>query len=368
MNLESTTQLLEDFKKIPINFKDSTYLELCQYPKRRFEEICSPLLAFYFHPGKEHGFEDLFIRSLLDILKADIRFDPEQLEIITEDNAEGKRIDLVLACPDFVIGIENKITAQLYNPLAAYKKRLEQYPSDSVFKLVLSVKEFTKPQELDHIDKNDFQPITYSQLFNQVKSQLENYISSCSQKYLTHLYDFIETIENMKTTYTNNELTDFLFDHETDIKTLVEAYDRYKQDILNHHKDRIKEIQERIVDETGVNWWVWHGWDLGINKFHGKDLRFGIESNFEASKSDPCQTFRIYITSWSTAAFAPFKNGLLEKFPNCHLDEKSVKNRVYLHMPPIDGNNTDEIVSKLKEYYQLVCDLTQTEALNVVSN
>ncbi|WP_430972635.1 PD-(D/E)XK nuclease family protein [Sunxiuqinia rutila] len=368
MNLESTTQLLENFKKIPISFKDSTYLELCQYPKRRFEEICSRLLAFYFDPTKEHGLGDLFIRSLLDILEANIRFDPEQLEIITEDNAEGKRIDLVLACPDFVVGIENKITANLYNPLETYKKRLEAYPSEKVFKLVLSVDEFTKVQELELIQKNGFRSITYSQLFNAVRVQIDTYISTCSQKYLTYLYDFIETIENMKNTYANLELTEFIFENESKIKQLMQAYNQHKQEILNSQKPRIAEVLETLEKETEGEWWVYQGWDLGINKFHGKDLRFGIESNFEASKTDPCHSFRIFITAWTSLAFAPFKNRLLEKYPDCHLDEKSVKNRVYLHMPPIDGSNTAEIVSKLKKYYQLVCDLTQTEELNVVSN
>ncbi|RKD90427.1 PD-(D/E)XK nuclease family protein [Mangrovibacterium diazotrophicum] len=363
MNIELTTQLLEDFKKIPIKFKDSTYLELCQYPKRRFEEICSRLLAFYFDPAKEHGFGDLFIRSLLDILKANIRFDPDQLEIITEDNAEGKRIDLVIACPDFVIGIENKITADLYNPLETYRKRLEQYPSEKVFKLVLSVHDFTKPEELALIEDNEFKPITYSRLFNQVKAQIGAYISNCNQKYLTHLYDFIETIENMKTTYTNPELTQFILKNESDIKQLIEAYNRHKQEVLNSQKPRIAEILETLIEETKGEWWVYQGWDLGINKFHGKDLKIGIESNFEATTIDPCQKFRIYITAWNASAFTPFKSRLLAKFPDCHLDEKSVKNRVYFHLPPIDGSDSKKIVAKLKEYYLVVSELITEQEL-----
>lgn len=360
MNIEKATQLLADFKIIPFTFKESTHLEICQYPKRRFEEICSRLLAFYFDPNKEHKFNDLFIRSFFELIGEDFRYDPKQIEIITEDNADGKRIDLVITSPDFVIGIENKITASLYNPLETYKKRLEEYQPDKIFKIVLSVFEITKPQEVNYMKKQGFQAITYSQFFGIVKKNIGQYISTCNQKYLTHLFDFIETLENMKTTtYTNKELSDFFFDNSDMVDKLIDAYNTHKQGITNLHKDRIKEIQEEIIKQTNGSWWIWQGWDLGVNSFNSKSLKIGIEASFAASKDNPFDQFKIYITSWNLKDYAPYREILKNKFPNIEPDDRSVKNRVYLHMAPIDGNNTDEIIRKLKEYYEYLMEITK---------
>jgi hypothetical protein len=64
MEVKEIDQLLIDFDTLPKTAKQPTYLELCKYPGRRFEEICSRLLCFYLAPNKEHQFKDLFLRSL----------------------------------------------------------------------------------------------------------------------------------------------------------------------------------------------------------------------------------------------------------------------------------------------------------------
>jgi hypothetical protein len=361
MNIEKATQLLQEFETIPFTIKESTHLEICKYPKRRFEEICSRLLSFYFDPQKEHNFNDLFINSFFELLQKDVRYDPKQIEIITEDNAEGKRIDLVIACSDFAIGIENKITASLYNPLATYKKRLEQYRKDeNLFKIVLSLFEITKPNEVSYMKAHGFYAITYTQFFDIIKKNIGQYISTCNQKYLTHLFDFIQTLENMKTdAYSNKELSDFFFDNESQIQKLTKAYNAHKQAILEIHKDKMSEIHEKIKNQTNGNWWLWQGWDLGINSFNSRNLKLGIEASFSASKEKPFDKFRIYFTTWKTADYTPYREILKSKFPLLEPDDKSVKNRVYLHMAPIEGENTEEIIQKLKEYYSLLLEITK---------
>jgi hypothetical protein len=361
IDFESATKLLEEFKRIPFKTKDTTYLELCQYPGRRFEEIISRLLAFYLDPNKEHGFGNMMINSLLEILNEEIRYDPSQIKIIPEDIADGKRIDLVIWCPDFVIGIENKITAQLYNPLEIYSKRIQSYKTQKSINIVLSVYKLKKLSELQLIKDNGFRAITYNQFFESVKRNIGMYISGCNSKYLTHLYDLIETIENKKSSYMNKELSDFIFDNEKDIKVLIKAFDSHSQEILNQHTTRIKEIQEIISEKTINKWWIYHGWDLGIQHFHGRNMKFGIESSFMASKKSPFDQFKIYITSWTLVDFAPYREKLRTLFPNNLLDEKSVNNRVYLHMEPIDGNDIELIVRKLKDYYDIVVELTREE-------
>lgn len=362
MDIHKTDNLLKEFKSIPVVETEDTYLEICHYPNRRFEEICSRLLCFFFDPRKEHKMNDLFISSLMELLNAEVLYDYNQIEIITEDNAEGKRIDLVITCHDFVIGIENKITATLYNQLQTYKKRLEEYSTDKIFKIVLSVFEITKPEEVKLMNDNGFVPITYSQFFETIKRNIGQYISGCNQKYLTHLFDFIQTIENMKSSvYSNKKLVEYFFDNEQNIKELISAFSQHEKEILNLHKERIIELKEEISKRTQVDWWAWQGWDLGYNGFEENSQVIGIEGSFTASKSDPYDKFRIYITTWKLKEFARYKDKVLKRFPNLHYEDTSIKNRAFLHMEPIDGNETITIINKLEECFQFVKEITKEE-------
>jgi hypothetical protein len=359
MNIDKALKLFEEFKRMPKHTFEPTFLEVCRYPKRRFEEICSRILSFYFNPTKEHNLRDLFLRSLFELLnRTDIRYQDEQIKIVTEDNADGKRIDLLIQCPDFVIGIENKITASLYNPLEIYKKRIEEYKIENAIKLVLSLEKITKKEEIERINNNGFVAVTYSDFFETVKRNIGQYISSCNQKYLTHLFDFIQTIENMKSQNPlDRKLEEFFFDNTNELEQLINLYNSHKERILNIQKATISDLKEQISVLTGVKWWAWQDWDLGYNSFNQDKPRIGIESSFKAGKHDALAEFRIYITTWSLKDWLPYEKILATKFPDKFLDK--VNNRVYLHVDVIDGGNEELILQKLKEYYDLLSEVTK---------
>nr|WP_321485561.1 PD-(D/E)XK nuclease family protein [uncultured Draconibacterium sp.] len=359
MNLELALKLLNDFKKVPKNNIDTSFLEICSYPKRRFEEICSRILCFYFNPRKEHRLKDLFISSLLELLdKPDIPYQEEQIKIITEDNADGKRIDLVIYSPDFIIGIENKITASLYNPLDSYKKRLQEYNIENTIKLVLSVDKITKKEECELIKSNDFIAITYSEFFEILKRNIGGYISTCNQKYLIQLYDFIQTLENMNPLNpADKKLSEFFFDNSSQIDELILAHENYKERILRIQRDKISELKEQISIKTGKDWWAWQGWDLGFDSFNKNKPRIGIESSFKNTRTSALGEFRIYITTWNLKDWVSYEKILMEKFPNNFLDK--VNNRVYLHMDVIIDQNDELILEKLYEYFNLLEKITE---------
>jgi len=362
MNIELTTKLLEDFKKIPIKFKDSTYLELCQYPKRRFEEICSRLLAFYFDPSKEHEMGDLFISSLLNILNKKFVLSFDDIEIITEDNADGKRIDLVILAPEFVIGIENKITASLYNPLKTYGKKLDGYKRKETIKRVLSVFEIQKPSEKDLMKETGFDDITYHQLFEEVKKSLPDYQANCNPKYLNHLLDFIDTIENMKTSgYKNQAMADFFLQNDKQLDKIVAAYNNFKKEVRNLQKDEIKELSETISEKTGAKWWIYQDFDLGIDKRNTEDYRVGIESNFDATSKNATDVFKIYITTWSRKDFDYYKKHFENEFPGKVNKPIRDSNKYMIEVATLPGDDYDSIISKLKEAYNFIVEITKVE-------
>ena len=363
MDIKATFNLLEEYKKIPQKKVEITFLEMSKYPYRRFEEICSRILSFYFNPKKEHDFKDLFIKSLFELLnKEHIKYQDNQVIVITEENAEGKRIDLVVYTPDFIIGIENKITAQLYNPLDKYKKRLEEYDKEVTIKLVLSLNKITKLNELNLVCENDFTVITYSEFFEIIKRNIGQYIPYCNHKYLLHLYDFIQTLENMKFLQpTEKELADFFFDNSTNIRELIDSFNAHNERVLNRQRERISELKECISNKTGRDWWAWQGWDLGFNSFSQEMPTIGIESSYKETKENALGEFRIYITTWNLRDWVPYERILTEKFPNNFLDK--TEGRVYMHMDVIKGDDENLIISKLNEYFELLCDIIRLKEL-----
>jgi len=325
--------LLKEFQALPK--KKKTFLEICKYPASRFEEVCSRILCFYFSPKEEHGFQDLFLRSLFELLKAeDVNFYEDEIQVIPEDYAEGKRLDIVITGSDFVIGIENKITASLYNPLDKYKARIDSYHKEHSFNLVLSVYEITKAEELEKIAANDFKAFTYADFFIHLKKNLAPYSADCDQRYLTHLLDFIKTIENMSTNDSiDRKNSDFFFEKRNEIDELISQYEAYKKSRLDLQHEKLQEIEKQIGAQTNPKWFIHNGKTAFylIFKFASKEYEIGIESLYKETKENPLGEYLIQITTWDLENWKTFKERILKKYPDCPLDEGTThKNRVYL--------------------------------------
>ncbi len=350
-------ELLKKFDQLPKKVRYKTFMEICKYPGSRFEEVCSRILAFYFNPKENHQLGTLLFDSLMACIEVkNFVLNKDNINVILEDvTDEGKRIDIVLEGDDFVIGIENKINAELYNPLDLYAKRLREYKKKHTYGIVLSNRTDLKIDEEKKIQSNDFKFISYETFLNQVKKLLEEYISNAKQEYISYLSDFIRTIEGMDELYNLDEETrDFFFDKKEKIDSLINTYNNYRRNILQIQKDAINPLRDGITKKTKVEWFLYQGWDLGY-KFYDKKTKLfiGIESNYEATKDNPLGLFKIFITTWKVRDWLPFKEKVLSKYPNpILLDEANYQDdRVYLHLPPIEGNNQEKILEELEKHY-----------------
>ena len=102
MKIFELEELLGVFEQIPKPNLDSTFMEVCSYPRSRFEEICSRILAFYLQPKNEHGLGDLLISTFLELIsKEKINYSKNQIIVLTEEDSKGKRLDLLIHSPDF---------------------------------------------------------------------------------------------------------------------------------------------------------------------------------------------------------------------------------------------------------------------------
>jgi len=118
--LDDFVRLLPKISKVRKNF-----MEIAGFPK--WETVNSNLLAFYLDKTEEHGFGDLFFKSLLKLIELD------KIELYNSDffverevyTPKGKYIDIVIKSVDiddngkhdWVIILENKVYADLYNDL-----------------------------------------------------------------------------------------------------------------------------------------------------------------------------------------------------------------------------------------------------------
>ena len=270
--------ILNDFSKIPKINTEPTWMEICRYPQSRFEEVCSRVLAFYLNPNAEHEMKDLWLSALLSAIgKSDYYDYRHNIKVNIEESADGKRIDITIVSDDYVIAIENKITANLYNPLDIYKKHVSKvYPDKKQVLVVLSMKPILNTRSLT---ENGFLRCSYSDLFKEVNSSIGNYISSANQKYLTFMIDFMKTINNLNSANTQIEYDFFSKNRET-IDELIKRYESYKAKIFSDQTEAIAQLKDTMNRLTGADWWAWQNWDLGVT-FNEKSHRIGIEAHFE---------------------------------------------------------------------------------------
>ena len=163
----------------------------------RFEERCSQILRFFLTPNACHGLRGLFLSSLLEVVgKEDLSFSLNDTKVITEEATEDRKfIDITVVADDFVIAIENKIGASLYNPLKSYVghiKRTYSTRSNHIF-VLLSARPITDSAEIGKIKRYDYFYVNYRTLFDTIKKNLGTYALNADQSYLVFLFDFIRT-------------------------------------------------------------------------------------------------------------------------------------------------------------------------------
>ena len=342
-------KLLDGFNKIPKADTSPTLLEICRYPYHRFEEVCSRILKFFLDPKAEHELGDLWLTALLDVTEVlDLHNPMQETTVLTEEYANGKRIDLTILSESYVV-------AGIYNPLTTYKEYIEhRYKGKKRILLVLSAKPILN---LHDIMGNEYRWCSYTNLFDAVRKRLGDHISYANHKYLVFMLNFMKTIDNMNNPNSAQEQKFFL-KHRAEIEELLKHFNRFKEQLWNAQKEQIAYLKEEVVNSTEDNsWWIYQGWDLGIH-FNEKGHRIGIESHFSENDNDPCAFFHIYVTTWNTADWEPYKETVMQRFNVYNPREEFRDNRVFVHLfGKIPGGDVKQIISHLKHVYGLLKEI-----------
>lgn len=242
----STLQQFLDHHAIPqIKGNPTTFLGIARQP--HYENVLSNIYAFFFNPNAEHGFQDLFIMSLLDCIKnsnlgqSKDFSDFSDFTIETEFSTnKGGRIDLLLKSDTSAIIIENKIYHSLNNDLSDYWTTIINRIEDQTrsIGIILSLK------ELSGINHKQFINITHIQLLDKVMANIGLYLLEASDKYTVFLKDLHQNIINLTRKNMNETDFNFYFQNQEKINQLVS----YKDQIAGHIKREVEAAGNSIEE------------------------------------------------------------------------------------------------------------------------
>jgi PD-(D/E)XK nuclease superfamily len=254
--------LIDEYKKLAINkiSYEPTFMEISGYP--HYENVCTNILSFFFDTSEVHNMKDLLLRALFKVMGLDVT-DLIVNEVVREQvTSENKRIDLVILTDEFVIGIENKIFAGLYNDLDIYSNYLKTIQNDrKLYKIVLSLNRITNAS-------NEFINITYSELFNAIDDLMSFYWKEIDNKYFLFLKDFIKTINNLKgdNDMDNSQVLNYISTNLEDI----EAFMKFTNDLKKNIKTKVETLSQVVnyKDKSCKQWFYTRNEDLGYDLVH----------------------------------------------------------------------------------------------------
>lgn len=248
--------LQEIYEAFPLRKKEErkTFFDIAGVSSK--ELINSRFLQFYLLEEEEHGLGRLFLDSLLEIMEVKIKakkLDFESHYFTTsysvENEArtrEGKYIDLVIQEnvqetgieSSWAIIIENKLNADLYNPLNIYYNHVK---ADYKWLIVLSLK-----KEKVGNGKNRLN-ILHSEWIERIKAKLGHYYLQADDRHLLFLKDYIQNIESFKNIefnrMKNNEVLQLFHGNNNVIRRLVKEDERMTEFIHT--------TTEKVLEEKG---------------------------------------------------------------------------------------------------------------------
>lgn len=335
--------LRTDIKVIPQ--KITTLFDIAGFP--HYETIMSNFYSFYLDPSEQHGFGDLFISALSDIIErkskgfsaiTNSKICFTKREVYTENK---KFIDIVISEPaeinhqiENAIIIENKVNAPLYNDL------IEYYNSVRVNRNKIGIVLSLKP--IPNLIK-EFISITHDEFVEQVEQSSGSYFLNADIKQIVILKEFIQNIKSMSVTKNLQEHYEFFFKHQNKIKEINHLYSMVKTDVYRQAEnvcDKLEldlKLQGRYnsqlryyFSKTGIVYFtIWLD-----NLFNGDgEIFIWVELNEEGMK---------YIDKINQIPFTEDEKSML--------DEKSKVRRTYIHYASLVITPSPEEIKDFTNY------------------
>lgn len=216
--------------------KRRNMLEIAGYPS--WENVNSNLLAFYLDANEEHGFKDLFLRSLLNVLQDNnVKLPQIDEESIYSVYREWNNIDILIEADnkEWAIIIENKIHHHLHNDL---KKYWDKITSEHIIGTVLSLYGQKKEDLEKHAaDGIIYHNVLHHELVAEVKKNLPAYYEESDDRHLLYLKDYIDNINRF---YINKNMA-------PELQHTLDIYQEHK-DLLDRLRGTEGELHDYVSD------------------------------------------------------------------------------------------------------------------------
>jgi hypothetical protein len=316
-------KLVDDFNALKIKERSGmTFLEIAKCP--HLENVWSNILAFYLNPNNEHNLFDLILNSVFETADKKITINNfKNIRVRTEYPTDlGNRIDIVVFADSFIIGIENKVGAGLYNDLEDYSNTIEGLAKPQnlpTYKIVLS-KNRTTPT-------NGFVNIVYSDLIKNIKKNIGDFTAYSDTKYLIFLFDFLKNIENninSQSMADNLEVINFFHNNIDKVNRLLEYHNKFNSDLvqkLNSIHSYVKQEEIRTI-LTSLNKQTQFG-GPGRFTWQGSQLiKYNVVVN------DISLFFQVSISDYKLVSHYWFSNDKYQ-YLTSKLENKGVKETTY---------------------------------------
>ncbi len=257
LKLEELQTFLDQNEIPKIKGKPKTFLGIAKQP--HYENVMSNIYAFYFRVNEVHKFNDLFIVSLLELIKeSKIGAEKENLQDILDfrvrtehTTKKNNRIDLLLSNDTEAIIIENKVHHHIKNnDLDDYWDSVKITPDNIQNKIGIILSLHPVAENLynfrEHSDH--FINITHLDLLTKVMQNLGNYLLDANDKYVVFLKDFYQNIINLSQPLMNENDFNFYFENQQKINTLI----TYKSYARKHLENEVKKAY-RLLEEEKLN-------------------------------------------------------------------------------------------------------------------
>jgi hypothetical protein len=237
---EAMKYLLQEVPKNAFPSKEETFFSI-EGVIGHLENPTTELLRFFMAPDGGHDLGPLFLRAFFTCRGEnpnDISFDDVTAvpQVQTEDR---KFIDLLVRGSNWVLLIENKIGAQINNPLDSYEEQAKRnFPGRTPLFAILS------PDGKKDPDFPQWKAVSYQNYCNALKSEFTKTVFDHPiSKWQVFAREFIVHLENtlcdpaMKMTPAQ---TQFVETNLPEIRDLRKLYSCYITDLMNELSERLQ--------------------------------------------------------------------------------------------------------------------------------
>lgn len=234
--LASYSELLDSFSRLGfVKPNPPTFMEVAGIGTK--ELAASNILAFLLDLAAEHGFDNLWFKSLMEAAalsgnRIAAAYEDDWIRFVERERvtAKGNRIDLLVHGESVLVCIENKILASLYNDLEDYAATITRDAANESVQpiyLVLSIADLSS-----EVASRGFTSVTYRSLFERVRANIKDRGESATP-WSIFAYDFMRTIENLEPKM-NDTFSAYIHQNWDEASRFLETIEHYRTEQLKH--------------------------------------------------------------------------------------------------------------------------------------